>query len=174
MLQGIMLAVIGGLVGLDQLTKWLTVQNITLGTEKIVILPGFLDLCYIQNEGMGWGLLSGYRWVFVAATVAVMAVFLWALFFSSYRQSKLFRVAAVLVIAGGIGNMIDRVVNGYVVDMIHVHADPIGFDFPVFNVADCCVVIGAILLLVYFFFFYDEKASKTSAEETNGNHSSNS
>lgn len=165
----IVLATIGGLVGLDQLTKWLTV--LYLQGDPLVLIPGFLEFTYVENRGAAFGMLQGARWIFVAVTALLMVALLGVVLFSKLRRSNLFTTCMILIVAGGIGNLIDRAINGFVVDMIHVFAAPIGFDFPVFNVADCCVVIGSILLLFYFFFFYDEKKIKTAAEETNGNDS---
>ena len=165
----IVLATIGGLVGLDQLTKWLT--TVYLQTEPVVIIPGFFELTYVENTGAAFGMLQGARWIFVAITAALMATLLAVVLFSKLKASKVFCATMILIISGGIGNLIDRIVSGFVVDMIHVFAAPIGFDFPVFNVADCFVVVGSILLLIYFFFFYDEHALKKVAEEHDGNDS---
>lgn len=166
------LAILGGLVGLDQLTKWLTVQY--LQGDPLVLIPGFLELTYVENRGAAFGMMQGGRWIFVVVTAIAMLAMLGVLLFSKMRRSKLFCSGMILIVAGGIGNLIDRIVNGFVVDMIHAYAAPVGFDFPVFNVADCCVVIGSVILLIYFFFFYDERVLNKSLEETNGNHLSDS
>ncbi len=169
MFYAIVLAIIGGLVGLDQLTKWFTV--LWLQDGPVTVIPGFFEFTYVENTGAAFGMLEGARWFFVIATGLVMAAMLGVLLFSKLRYSKLLSITLILIISGGIGNLIDRIVNGFVVDMIHVFAAPIGFDFPVFNVADCFVVVGSFLLLAYFFFFYDEKALNKAAEESHGNRS---
>ena len=92
-----------------------------------------------------------------------MAAILWLLLFGKFRKYLLFNISATLIVAGGIGNFIDRLIHGYVVDFIEV----LFFEFPVFNVADCFVVVGSVLLLVFFLFIYDDKkvpiAGKTEA-----------
>lgn len=163
MFQVIVLAVTAALVGLDQLTKWLTVTFLK-GEQALVLIPGVFDLTYVENRGAAFGMMQGGRWWFVIFTGAVMLALLAMLLFGKYRRYRLFNACMILIVAGGIGNLIDRIVNGFVVDMLHFHIDAIGFDFPVFNFADCCVVIGSVLLLIFFFFIYDEKAIQKPAE----------
>lgn len=167
MFQGIVLAIVAALVGLDQLTKWLTVVNLK-GGEPFVLIDGVFEFTYLENRGAAFGMMQGGRWLFVAVTAVVMLALLAVLLFSNYRRYRFLDVGLVLIAAGGIGNLIDRIANGFVVDMLHFHIKAIGFDFPVFNVADCYVVVGALLVLFFFFFLYDEKADKKPAEDTDG------
>lgn len=172
MFQAIVLAVIAGLVGLDQLTKWLTVTY--LQDAPVTLIPGIFELTYVENRGAAFGMMQGGRWLFVAFTAVVMLALLWLLLFGKFRTHRLFNISLILVVAGGIGNLIDRVAQGFVVDMIHIFWEAIGFDFPVFNFADCCVVIGSVMLLIFFFFFYDENPSKRRmVVTTDGNDPSN-
>ncbi|MBQ7038305.1 MAG: signal peptidase II [Clostridia bacterium] len=163
MFQFTVLAITAALVSLDQLTKWLAVLSLK-NAETITIIPKVLGLTYVENTGAAFGILQGQRWLFLILTGAVMAAILWLLLFGSFRKHLIFNISATLIVAGGIGNFIDRSIHGYVVDFIEV----LFFEFPVFNVADCYVVIGSVLLLVFFLFIYDDKkvpiASKT--EET--------
>ena len=115
-------------------------------------------------------MMQGARWWFVAFTSVVMVALLMVLLFGRYRRYPLFIVGLVLIIAGGIGNLIDRIVNGFVVDMIHFHIAAVGFDFPVFNVADCYVVVGSIVTLLFFFFIYDDKADRKPVEVADDRH----
>ncbi len=152
MFQFTVLAVAAALVSLDQLTKWLAVLSLkNAGTTEII--PKVLGLTYVENEGAAFGILQGQRLLFLIFTGVVMAAILTLLLFGKFRKYQLFNVSATLIVAGGIGNFIDRLIHGYVVDFIEV----LFFDFPVFNVADCYVVIGSVLLLVFFFFMYDDK-----------------
>ena len=169
MFQVIVLAVIGGLVGLDQLTKWLAAAYFKDGTP-LTVIPGFFELTYVENRGAAFGMLQGGRWLFIVLTGVVMLALLALLLFGKYRSYPLFNCSVILIVAGGIGNFIDRLCNGFVVDYLHffLKTATINGDFPVFNVADCCVVIGSALLLIFFFFCYDEKPVKTVAEEPHG------
>lgn len=162
MFQGLIVAVIAVLVGLDQLTKWLTTVYIKPVEDGITIIPHVLDFSYVENQGAAWGVFDGERWFLVALTSIVILALLVFVLVGKLRRFPMFNISAVLIIAGGIGNLIDRLVNGFVVDFIKTTF----MSFPVFNVADCFVVIGSVLLLVFFLFFYEEK---TPAEAVNGN-----
>ena len=164
MFQAIVVAIVAALVGLDQLTKWLTVVNLK-GADPLVLIDGVFEFTYLENRGAAFGMMQGARWWFVAFTSVVMLALLGVLLFSRYRRYRLLNAGLILIVAGGIGNLIDRIVNGFVVDMLHFHIAAINFDFPVFNVADCYVVIGALITLFFFFFLYDEKADRQPMEE---------
>lgn len=130
----------------DQITKYFISTNFALG-ESAEFLNGFIDLVYIHNRGGAWGILQGKTWLLVAITFVMLVVCIWFLI-KAGRKNKLFFWAIMLVLSGGIGNMIDRIFrNGNVVDFLHFEFWP---TFPIFNVADCAVVIGAGLLLLYF------------------------
>ena len=144
-------AVLGlGLLGLDQWFKhWITV-NLPLG-ETMPFLPGFMQLRTVHNYGAAWSSFSGMRWLLVAVTCCIVAVVAAALVRRVVRHP--FGVAAgFLIISGGLGNIIDRVRLGYVVDMFHLEFWP---SYPVFNVADICVVTGCLLGAVYYLWFYE-------------------
>lgn len=153
MFQGIVIAVIAALVGLDQLTKWLSVVYLKSG-EPVTLIPGVLQLSYTENEGAAFGMLQGGRWFFVVLTGILMAALFAFLLSKKMRRFRLFHISTVLIVAGGIGNLIDRIVQGYVVDFVEVTL----FSFPLFNLADCCVVIGSVLLLIFYGFMYEDDA----------------
>lgn len=161
MFQALIVGVTALLVGLDQLTKWLTVVYLKNG-EPLTVIPKVLEFTYVENEGAAFGMLQGGRWFFVVLTAILMIALGVFVLTGQFRRFRMFNVSATLVLAGGIGNLIDRAIQGYVVDMIRVTF----IDFPVFNVADCCVVVGSILLLIFFLFFYEET---TPAEASHGN-----
>ena len=128
------------MVGLDQLTKYWTVQNIPLG-EQVPVWPGVFHLTYFRNTGMAFSMLEGARWLFLILTAVVLAALVVAVA-KKWLRHPLALAAVVFIVGGGIGNMIDRAVQGYVVDMIEVEF----MRFAVFNVADSFVCIGAALL----------------------------
>ncbi len=136
------------LVFVDQWTKHLAVLHLA-DQSAFVLWPGVLELTYHENTGIAWSLLKGMPWIFVPVTAVVMLLILCALLRSPYRRQWMFRLGSSLILAGGIGNLIDRVFRGYVVDFIYVRL----INFPVFNFADCCVVVGAIVLFAYLLFF---------------------
>lgn len=127
---------------LDQVSKILTVNLIPF-RESIPIIKNFFSLTHIVNYGAAWGMLDNARWVFISiSTVAIIAMLIYL--YLGFAQNTLYEVSLAIIISGGIGNMIDRLGRGYVVDMLS--ADFI--DFPVFNVADSFVCVGAGMLIL--------------------------
>lgn len=136
----------------DQVTKYLVVQNIELYQVK-AFLPGVLSWMYIQNTGAAWSILEGQMWFFYMITTVVIIGVLYIM--QKYaKESRLFSMGLALILAGALGNFIDRIRLGYVVDMVRVEL----FDFPIFNVADMSLSIGVALIIVYV--LLDEKNKK--------------
>lgn len=130
-------------VALDLLTKHLAVLFIKpLG--KIVLIDGVFNLTYVENRGAAFGILSEHRWVFMALSVVAIAVIFIFMYLTRSRSTVL-SLSLSLIAAGGIGNMIDRVRFGYVVDFIDVE---LVWSY-VFNIADCAVCVGCGLLIVW-------------------------
>lgn len=148
MITYILAAITGILVLLaDQFTKVYIQSNFEMA-KSYEFLPGFIDITYIHNDGGAWGMLGGYTWLLISVTIVVMLVCI-ALLLKYGARDKLMFWAIVLVLSGGIGNMIDRIFrDGNVIDFLHFEFWP---TFPVFNVADCAIVVGAGLLILYFF-----------------------
>ena len=134
-------------VVLDQVTKYLTVVNIPLYAD-VPFIPGLLQLTYVQNTGAAFSSFEGQQWLFAL----IFAVFTVAILYEYVKKSMPFttleRWLIAAVYAGGLGNMIDRVRLGYVVDMIETTF----IEFPVFNVADCFITCGCIALLLHLIF----------------------
>ena len=147
------------LVGLDQWSKYLTVQNISLGETKEFI-PGFLSLTHLRNTGAAWSLLEGKMIFFYVITVIVSVVIIYLLI-KNYKKSIWYSVGLSFVLAGAIGNFIDRVRLCYVVDMLQTDF----MNFPIFNVADSTLVVGVICIFIYL--ILDEKAAKEGKNGTN-------
>ena len=138
------------LVILDQAVKYLVKINIPLG-GSVPFLPGILGLTHIHNEGAAFSMLTGARWFFVVLTVVFLVFGLWVLWKKKLRN-PLGIWSWVLVLAGAAGNLIDRCLYGYVVDMFEVQF----MRFAIFNVADIFVVVGGILFCVYYLFLHDK------------------
>ena len=141
----------GAVVVLDQVTKFLTVANIEL-YEHIPVIPGVVGLTYTQNTGAAWSMFSGMQWLFALVFLIFTGLLLWEYFKKPMPFSKFERWCIAALYAGGLGNMIDRVRLGYVIDMIETEF----ITFPVFNVADCFITCGCIALLVSLLFFNKE------------------
>lgn len=115
-------------------------------------IPGILELTRVHNYGAAWSSFSGMRWLLSAVTAAILIAVLVLLLRGVVRHPA-GRVAGALILAGGLGNLIDRVRLGYVVDMFHFVFWP---SYPVFNLADICIVAGAILGAIYYLFLYEK------------------
>ena len=135
-------------VALDQLTKYLTVSHILLGHDAPAI-QGLFHLTYVHNYGAAFSSFAGARWFFVALFLVFLGLVIWEFSKKSMPFTKLERWCIVSILAGGLGNVIDRVRLGYVIDMIEVDF----MEFAIFNVADCFITCGCILLMVSLVFF---------------------
>ena len=136
------LAAVAALVGIDQLIK-LWASNVLQPVGAMPLIPHVVELRFVLNQGMAFSLLSGKQLFLIAATSAALLLVAYALFFRS-RGKYLQQAALILVLGGGIGNLIDRVLNGVVVDYINV----LFMHFAIFNFADICVCVGVGLLML--------------------------
>jgi signal peptidase II len=155
--------IIFGSIWLDQLTKWLAVTFLQ-GNPSVPIIPEALQLTYLENRGAAFGMLANNRWVFlIISTVGILAVLGYMLI--KRPTSKILCLALSFIVGGGIGNMIDRVLLGYVVDFI----DFCLINFAIFNVADCFVCVGAGFLALWVILdsIREEKAKKAAAAVQN-------
>lgn len=152
------------LIGADQLIKYWAVHTLQpKGTMEFIHFGNFkvFDLTYLENDGAIFGSMSGQRWFLIGFTLIVIIAGMVGLFLLR-KRSRLLTAAIALFIAGGIGNFIDRVRYGYVVDMFEFKI----FKFAIFNFADICVTFAFIMLLVYGIFIDPkiEKAKKAEKE----------
>ena len=145
-------------VAADQAVKFLVVNTMSLG-ESEPLLPPLLQLTRVHNYGAAWSSFSGARWLLIALTAAGMCAIAWLLV--KIVRHPLGVTAGVLILGGGIGNVIDRVCRGYVVDMFDLQF----ISYPIFNLADCFVVVGVILGAVYYLWFYDKYDKKEPKDD---------
>ena len=136
------------MVAADQITKYLTVANIPLG-GNVPVLEGVVSLTYAQNDGAAFSILEGQQWLFALIFAVFAVAIVWEFTKKKLPFTTFERFLIVAIFAGGLGNMIDRLRLGYVIDMIATEF----MDFPVFNVADIFISCGCVLLLVHLIFF---------------------
>ena len=140
----------------DQLIKIAVVQFLK-PVGSVTAIPGLLDLVYVENTGAAFGLFADQRWVLIAVL------------FRLKITSKIYFTAMFLILGGAVGNLIDRIFNGFVVDYLQLSFFP-----PVCNLADYCVVIGVVLMLIYVLFFTDffdgEKKRKKNEKKAEASH----
>lgn len=129
------------LVGLDQFVKYWVSANIALGTSHGFI-PGLMNLTNLHNDGAAWSILEGQQWFFYLITLAAVVVL--AYLMRQWHTNLWKMIALSLIMAGALGNFIDRVHQHYVVDMFEL----LPINFPVFNVADSCLTVGVIALII--------------------------
>lgn len=161
MIQIVTILLIASLVGIDQLIKFLVVNQLQPIGEKMLI-PGFIQLHYVENDGAMMGLMQGKTKFMIIAAAAVLII-LFALFFSKKIKFGFLYICLVMVVSGGIGNIIDRIFRGFVVDYIEV----LFVDFYVFNFADCLVTVSAFLIIGYEIYdlIKDSKRKKVSTDD---------
>ena len=146
------------LLALDQWVKRYISLTLPLG-EVRPLLPGFVEWKAVHNYGAAWSSFSGARWLLVITTSCIVLAIL-ALLVRRIVRHPLGVLAGCLIVSGGLGNILDRVRLGYVVDMFNFQF----MDYPVFNVADICVVSGCVLGLVYFQWFYEKYDKRGKAD----------
>ncbi len=137
-------------VAVDQILKYIAAANLK-NAGSIIVIPGLLELVYIENRGAAFGILQNQRWFFIIFAVTMILAFIYLINVKKINN-KIFLTSAVLIIAGGLGNFIDRLFLGYVIDYIKLSFFP-----PVCNFADYCITFGVVILTVYILFFYNKK-----------------
>jgi signal peptidase II len=141
----ILLVAVLGLVFLDQLTKQLIASNLALG-ESIVVIKNFFVITSHRNDGAAWSIFSGQMTFLYIVTFFAAILFYYLGKDINYDTKKFYSIAITLMIAGAIGNFIDRIIFKEVIDFLDFYI--FGYDFPTFNVADMCLVIGVIVFAV--------------------------
>lgn len=134
------------LAAIDQIIKFFVNANLK-EVGSVSVIDNLLYFTYVENNGVAFGSFAGNRWIFVVLTTALIAAIL-IYMFKKKPQSKLFYASVALIVGGGIGNFIDRVLYGYVIDYISLSFFP-----PVCNFADYCITVGTVLLMIYVLFF---------------------
>ena len=156
------LLAIAACIAADQAVKLYVVSHLAL-YESAPLLPGVVELLYIQNTGGGFSILAGHTWLLTILTAALMAGVA-ALMVKRVFPHPLAMWSMAAILGGGLGNLIDRVRLGYVVDMFNFQF----MDYPVFNVADILVVCGTVCFAAYYLFLYDKPSKKGGEEADHG------
>ena len=158
MFQAVSLAVITALTLIDRLTKYAAVMTVKVNGPK-EFLFGLFQFTYVENTGGAFSLFSDKTAVLTVLTVLFLIGALIVLL-KRFLKSSFLNVSLVLIIAGGLGNVIDRIAYGYVVDFI----EPLFMDFAVFNFADCCITVGAFMIIAYEIYEIITEQKKKKAE----------
>ena len=149
---------IGGFIGtmiltlFDQWTKHLAVVHLA-NNNPLVLIPGVFELRYLENRGAAFGIMQNKIWIFAILTIIYLCAAVWIFFkIPRVKRYRMLHIIAVILTAGALGNFIDRIRLGYVVDFFYFSL----IDFPIFNVADIFVVISFILLAICVLFVYKD------------------
>lgn len=142
------------LVAVDQIVKYLVMTSIGFG-EHVPFIPYILELTYVENTGAAFSIFSKHTWALALVSLVMSAVLALALWKGLFKH-PFGKLALTLLLAGAVGNLIDRACRGYVVDMFNV----LFMRFAVFNVADICVVLGGIAGGIYYLFLMDKLEPK--------------
>lgn len=149
MISYIVLSVLGLLlIVADQVTKALIAANLPYQHGGTVVIENFFEIVHWHNTGGAWGTLSGLTWLLTVFSVLCALILL---YFYIAAKPVFLRLSLVLIIAGAAGNLIDRIVRGYVIDFLYF-GNLFGYSFPAFNVADICITSGCIGVLIYVLF----------------------
>ncbi len=167
----VLILIIVGCVGVDQLTKIIVCNTLEVG-ERVPFLKGFFEFVHVKNDGMAFGLLGEHRWVFITvSTIGIIAIGVYLFRFS--KESKLTKIGMALIVGGGIGNMIDRCLPPFLVtDMLELTF--MGDLFPwVFNIADTCVCVGVGIVILGLVLeivkeYKEKKEKEVSPDDSNG------
>jgi signal peptidase II len=145
-------------VVIDQVTKFLAVNYLPFETA-VPIIGNIFSLQYIHNEGAAWSLMSGRVGLLIVITV-IVTIFIGYLLYKTPKEQKLMRFSFALLIAGALGNIIDRVRLGYVIDFLSFP------NFPIFNIADCCVTVAiAFIIILTLLDLKKDNANKKTAKK---------
>ena len=150
MLELIIIIVI---LALDQLTKYLIQVNLSPVGTSTPVIDGFLQLTNVHNTGAAWGMLEGFRWLFIPMTLIVAGLLIYIIVRFNKKLTVFSRITLALLFAGAVGNFIDRAALSYVRDFIDITP---WFSFPVFNVADSALSVGCVCLVVDALFLKDK------------------
>ena len=140
------------LVALDQFVKLQVMTHIPVG-EHVPFLPYLVDLTYVRNTGAAFSIFSEHTWILAGISLVMSVLLGWCLWKGIPFQKPLGRLTVTLLLAGAVGNLIDRAFRGYVVDMFNV----LFMDFAVFNVADICIVVGGFAAFAYYVLFASKR-----------------
>ena len=155
------------LIFIDQLSKQIAVMNLVETSATAPFLPGLLQFKYIQNSGASFGILQGKQFFLVTLTAIALLVLLYLIFANKFK-SNCENICFILIASGGIGNLIDRVLYGYVIDFLDFQF----IDFPVFNIADSFVCVGVTIFFIYiviseYTLHKNNKNNKNNKKENN-------
>jgi len=163
------IAIIAAIVAFDQITKYAARTALPhLPGMTMRFIPGFVNLTYVENTGAAFSMLRNATWLLTIMSLVMACVVIWLLFrYSGQMKSKLFNTAMCFIAGGAIGNLVDRIARGFVVDMLEFDF----VDFAIFNVADCFITFGAVMLGIFVLWFWgkSEKAKKDGKNEPEDN-----
>nr|WP_283164652.1 signal peptidase II [Lysinibacillus sp. Bpr_S20] len=146
---------------LDQWTKWLIVKNMEFG-ERISVWDPWFGILSHRNRGAAWGMLEGQMWLFSIITIGVICAILY--FYHKEAKGKpIFQVGLMLLLGGAVGNFIDRIFRGEVVDFVSVLIPVINYDFPIFNIADSALTMAVVILMIGL--IIEEKKGKKQVKQ---------
>ena len=137
------------IIAVDQIIKHIVSNQLSFG-EVVTVVPNVLSLTYMENRGAAFGILQDKQTFFIVIGVLIVLIFGYIIV-ANKINNKMFFFSAALIVGGGIGNLIDRTIHGYVIDYLQR-----SFFSPVCNLADYCITVGTVLLVIYLLFYSDK------------------
>jgi len=150
------------IIGADRLSKILIISTINT-TDSIQVIKGFFSIIRVENSGAAWSMFQNGRFIFIALTIIAL-IFIY--YFMVKTHDKFLRLSLSVIAGGAIGNLIDRIAKGSVIDFFNFNFG--SYNFPTFNIADMSIVIGTVLLAYYMLFLHDKRRNQLPEEPSIG------
>lgn len=141
---------------MDQITKWWVMRNIFLHEDRVIV-PGFFNITHVLNDGVAFGLFQGRNFLFILVAIGILAAGLWWARKLDWRKMEINIIGALLV-SGAVGNLIDRIRIGHVIDFLDFHFREF-YHWPSFNIADSCITVSVIYVFLRILFSREHKKS---------------
>ena len=129
----------------DIVSKIIVVKNVVFG-EEISVIKNFLKITYVRNTGVAWSIFSDMQFMIIIISILIIGGIVWYMY-KNKTKNRLEKVSYGFILGGALGNFVDRIIHGYVIDFIDVRI--FGYNYPIFNLADTFIVVGIILLIIY-------------------------
>jgi signal peptidase II len=132
-------------LGIDIVSK-IIVSNLMNVQDSIMVIKNFFYITYVRNTGAAWSMFAGKTWLLIIVSIIIISLIIWYIY-KNKPKNKLEKIGYAMVLGGALGNLLDRIIYGYVIDFFDFYI--FSYDYPIFNMADCFIFVGVIILIIY-------------------------
>lgn len=132
-------------LGIDIVSK-IIVSNLMNVQDSIMVIKDFFYITYVRNTGAAWSMFAGKTWLLIIVSIIIISLIIWYIY-KNKPKNKLEKIGYAMVLGGALGNLLDRIIYGYVIDFFDFYI--FSYDYPIFNMADCFIFVGVIILIIY-------------------------